>query len=132
MQQTRKRISSGARNDGYLSTRHFLKIRSDHVMAIVEKTLSSQQPAERTSHDGTPYRTANRAAHGFAEIGDDPTHHLIGDGPRHVSRDNLTGRHFAAPYVGPENRSDDRADLCEDSPAPGPGPAHRGAGDALL
>jgi hypothetical protein len=25
MQQTRKRISSGARNDGYLSTRYLLK-----------------------------------------------------------------------------------------------------------
>jgi hypothetical protein len=50
MQQTRKRISSGARNDGYLSTPGFpKKSEGDHVVAN-QRILSAQQPAKRAAH----------------------------------------------------------------------------------
>src|ERR1700686_521182 len=52
MQQTRNRISSGARNDGYLSTRTFPdKTEGDHVAAISERFYRRSNPprAPRTS-----------------------------------------------------------------------------------
>ena len=50
MQQTRNRISSGARNDGYLSTLKLsLEIREDHVATAKPYRRSSPPSAPRTS-----------------------------------------------------------------------------------
>src|ERR1019366_897927 len=117
----------------YLSTRTFRKSEGDYVVANKRKILSSQQPAERATYQGATDRTTHRAAHRFAEIGNDPADHLVGDRARNASRDDLTGRHPAARYVGPENRPDHRADLPENSPASGrPVRGRRGSGHALL
>src|SRR6201996_233862 len=43
----------------------FRKSKGNHAIAIARKTLSSQQPAERTAHDSPANRTADRAADGF-------------------------------------------------------------------
>src|ERR1700687_3231258 len=80
-------------------------------------TLPSQQPAERAAYQRAADRTANRAAHRFAEIGSQPADHPVGNRARDASRDNLTGRHPAARHVSAENRSDDRADLPQNSSA---------------
>src|SRR5713101_7074090 len=139
MQQTRNRISSGARHDGYLSTRNFPKNSKGDHLAVTDgrknpKPLSSQQAAERAAHQRAADRTANRAAHRFAEIGNRAADHLVGDRARDASRDKLTGRHPAARYVGPENRPDDAADLRENSStsAAAAGSARGGSGHALL
>src|SRR5882672_1582351 len=105
------------------------------VIPLYLVTLPSQQPAERAAYQRAADRTANRTAHRFAEIGSQSADHLVGDRARDASRDNLTGRHPAARYVGAENRSDDRADLPENSAASAAGGSvcgRRGSGHALL
>src|SRR5580692_13160786 len=110
-QQIRKRISSGARNEGYLNTRHFLK--TDEPVPL----LSSQQSAERTAHDGAADRTADRAPDRLAEVGSHPADHLIGNRSGDVAGDDLAGRQPAARRAGAENRADDGADLPQYSAA---------------
>src|SRR5260370_33799286 len=92
--------------------------------------LPPQQPAERAASQRATAETANRTAHRFAEIGSQPADHLVGNRACDASRDNLTGRHPAARYVGAENRSDDRADLPENSPASAAGGSVRGRGSS--
>src|SRR6266436_2296616 len=135
MQHTRKRTSSGARHEGYLSTRTFRNQRG-MTPQRTSRTLSPQQSAERAAHQRAADRSADRTADRFAEIGHDPADHLVGDRARDASRDDLARRHPAAPDIGAENRPDDRADLAQDpaSPASAVRSIRRrsGTGDALL
>src|ERR1700733_13935208 len=111
MQQTKNRISSGARKDGYFSTPNFpKKSKGDHRRK--EKPMSpSQQAAERAAHQRAADRTADRAAYRLAEPGARPADDLIGDRPGDVSRDELACRQPAARNVGAEDRPNDGADL---------------------
>src|ERR1700683_2303740 len=91
--------------------------------------LSSQQAAKRATDKGAANRSADRAAYRFAKVGNDTADHLVGDRARDIPRDDLAGRHLAAPYPGSENRTNDRTDLRE-NPAAAPGRC--GPGHALL
>src|SRR5437868_11370091 len=131
MTQSRNSQSSGARMDGYLSTLAGLL-----VTGIETAGLSPQYAAERAAHQRAADRTAERTADRFADIGDETSDHLVGDGARHLARDDLAGRHPAARDIGAEDGADDGADLPENAPAPsGAGGVigvRCGPGDALL
>lgn len=59
---------------------------------------SSPPSAPRTS--ARPTEPPTEPPTDFAEIGDDAADHLVGDGARDVSRNQLTGRRPATPYIG--------------------------------
>src|SRR5256714_719843 len=79
--------------------------------------LSSQQAAESAADQRAADRTAHRATDGFAEIGDHPAYHLVGDRAGDAARDKLAGRQSSARDISTEDGPDNCADLAENSPA---------------
>src|SRR5258708_31813180 len=84
---------------GTLLTRH-CEERSDEAIhsflrgsPYCRETLAPQQSAERAAHQRAADRTADPAAHRFAEVGHDPADHLVADRARAASPDDLPGRH---------------------------------------
>src|ERR1700754_4300576 len=111
-------MSTGARSDAHLNSRAVLNIRRPRAQASYQCTSSEtasspQQSAECATHDGAADRASDRTADIPAEIGGGAAHHLVGDGARDGTCDQLSGRQPAALDVGAEHRRGDIAELAK-------------------